>query len=348
MRWSARITACLVRAGPIRCSMRGMLCQLMFMPSPISGTRMMGVAGHDAKIQRHRQRNAAADAKALDGADRDLLHLLPGAGQPRPEFQVPAQRPDIHGPARAAFGVLQIEAGAERLGAAGQHHDGGLAVILEAARGIGELAQRFRRQRIDAVAAVEAHHRDAALGAQALLDRDEIRHRMPPCPHFIFPEHAIQSSSPRHSRNIAPIFAAMTDHDHDHHHHDHDHSELSETELRVRALETILTEKGYVDPAALDAIDRDLRDQDRPAQRRPRRRPSLDRSGVHARLLEDATPAIVELGYAGRQGEHIVAVENTPAAPQHGRVHAVLLLSLGGAGAAAGLVQSRALSLHAR
>src|SRR5258708_31576526 len=41
---------------------------------------------------------------------------------------------------------------------------------------------------------------------------------------------------------------------HHHHHHDHDHSELSETELRVRALETILTEKGYVDPAALDAI----------------------------------------------------------------------------------------------
>ena len=50
----------------------------------------------------------------------------------------------------------------------------------------------------------------------------------------------------------------MSDHDHDHHdhhhQHDHDHSELSETELRVRALETILTEKGYVDPAALDAI----------------------------------------------------------------------------------------------
>ena len=43
------------------------------------------------------------------------------------------------------------------------------------------------------------------------------------------------------------------DHNHDHlHHHDHDHSELSETELRVRALETVLTEKGYVDPAALD------------------------------------------------------------------------------------------------
>jgi hypothetical protein len=45
----------------------------------------------------------------------------------------------------------------------------------------------------------------------------------------------------------------MSGHDHDHH-HDHDHSELSETQLRVRALETVLTEKGYVDPAALDAI----------------------------------------------------------------------------------------------
>jgi nitrile hydratase len=43
-------------------------------------------------------------------------------------------------------------------------------------------------------------------------------------------------------------------HDHDHS-HDHDHgSELSETQLRVRALETVLTEKGYIDPAALDAI----------------------------------------------------------------------------------------------
>ena len=44
----------------------------------------------------------------------------------------------------------------------------------------------------------------------------------------------------------------MADHDHDH--HDEHHSELSETQLRVRALETILTEKGYIDPAALDAI----------------------------------------------------------------------------------------------
>ena len=46
----------------------------------------------------------------------------------------------------------------------------------------------------------------------------------------------------------------MAAHDHDHD-HDHEHgSELSDTQLRVRALETVLTEKGYIDPAALDAI----------------------------------------------------------------------------------------------
>jgi nitrile hydratase len=46
----------------------------------------------------------------------------------------------------------------------------------------------------------------------------------------------------------------MAGKEHDHHHDHHDGSELSETELRVRALETILTEKGYVERAALDAI----------------------------------------------------------------------------------------------
>src|SRR5207245_11620994 len=60
--------------------------------------------------------------------------------------------------------------------------------------------------------------------------------------------------TPRHRQIVSPILRAMSDHDHDHHHGDHDHSELSETELRVRALETVLTEKGYVEPAALDAI----------------------------------------------------------------------------------------------
>ena len=96
----------------------------------------MGVSGHDPEIQRHRQSHAAADAKAFDGADRDLLHVLPGPRQPRSEFQVPAQRAEVHGLAGPAFGVLEVEAGAERLGAAGQHHDRGRVVILKTARGV--------------------------------------------------------------------------------------------------------------------------------------------------------------------------------------------------------------------
>jgi nitrile hydratase len=105
----------------------------------------------------------------------------------------------------------------------------------------------------------------------------------------------------------------MTGHDHDHHHHDHDHSELSETELRVRALETILTEKGYVDPAALDLLIETYETKVGPRNgARVVARAWAD-AGYRARLLKDATPAISELGYAGRQGEHIVALENTPA-----------------------------------
>ena len=106
----------------------------------------------------------------------------------------------------------------------------------------------------------------------------------------------------------------MTGHDdHHHHHHDHDHSELSETELRVRALETILTEKGYVDPAALDLLIETYETKVGPAQRRPRGGAGLGRSRLSRPPDQDATPAIAELGYAGRQGEHIVALENTPA-----------------------------------
>ncbi len=62
-----------------------------------------------------------------------------------------------------------------------------------------------------------------------------------------------------------------------------------------------------------------------------------------ARLFEDATAAIAELGYVGRQGEHMVALENTLAHAQHGRLHALLVLPVARAGAAAGLVQERAL-----
>ena len=101
----------------------------------------------------------------------------------------------------------------------------------------------------------------------------------------------------------------MSSHDH---HHDHDHSELSETELRVRALETILTEKGYVDPAALDLLIETYETKVGPRNgARVVARAWAD-PAYRTRLLKDATPAIGELGYAGRQGEHIVALENTP------------------------------------
>src|SRR5229473_7712182 len=97
------------------------------------------------------------------------------------------------------------------------------------------------------------------------------------------------------------------------HHHEHDHSELSETEPRVRALETVLTEKGYVDPAALDLLIQTYETKVGPRNgARVVARAWAD-SAYRARLLTDATPAISELGYAGRQGEHIVTLENTPA-----------------------------------
>jgi len=110
------------------------------------------------------------------------------------------------------------------------------------------------------------------------------------------------------------------DHDHDHdHHHDHEHgSELSETQLRVRALETVLTEKGYIDPAALDVLIDTY--QTRIGPRNGAR--VVARSWVDPSFREwlrrDASAAIASLGYSGRQGEHMVAVENTDA--QHNLV----------------------------
>ena len=98
----------------------------------------------------------------------------------------------------------------------------------------------------------------------------------------------------------------------EHHNHSHDHSELSETELRVRALESILTEKGYVDPAALDLLIETYETKVGPRNgARVVARAWMD-PDYRARLLKEGTPAIGELGYAGRQGEHIVVVENTP------------------------------------
>jgi nitrile hydratase subunit alpha len=100
--------------------------------------------------------------------------------------------------------------------------------------------------------------------------------------------------------------------DHDHYRHDHDHSELSETELRVRALETILIEKGYVEPAALDLLIETYETKVGPHNGARVVARAWTDSAYRGRLLKDATAAVAELDYVGRQGEHLVAVENTP------------------------------------
>jgi nitrile hydratase subunit alpha len=96
------------------------------------------------------------------------------------------------------------------------------------------------------------------------------------------------------------------------HGHDGEHSELSEVQLRVRALETILIEKGYVDPAALDVLIETYEKKIGPRNGARVVAKAWADPGYRAWLLEDATAAIASVGYAGRQGEQIVVVENTP------------------------------------
>lgn len=105
------------------------------------------------------------------------------------------------------------------------------------------------------------------------------------------------------------------DHDHDHHHHDHDHDHgtvLSDVELRVRALESVLVEKGYVDPAALDLLIETYETKVGPHNGAHVVAKAWSDPAYRDWLLKDATAAIQSLGYIGRQGEHMVAVENTP------------------------------------
>jgi nitrile hydratase subunit alpha len=102
------------------------------------------------------------------------------------------------------------------------------------------------------------------------------------------------------------------DHSHETPHADHP-SHLDEMELRVRALETLLTEKGYVDTAAIERLIETYEVQVGPRNgARVVARAWAD-AAYRERLAADATAAIAELGYSGRQGEHMVAVFNTPA-----------------------------------
>ena len=102
----------------------------------------------------------------------------------------------------------------------------------------------------------------------------------------------------------------MADRDHD---HQHEHgSELSDTELRVRALETILTEKGYVDPAALDAIVETYETRVGPRNGALVVAKAWSDPAFRRALLEDASKAVATLGHVSKIGDHLVAVENTP------------------------------------
>jgi len=105
----------------------------------------------------------------------------------------------------------------------------------------------------------------------------------------------------------------VSDHDHDHDHQPGEHgAPLTETQLRVRALESLLVDKGLVDPAALDALIETYETKVGPRNgARIVARAWVD-PAYKKRLLADATAAIAEYGFVARQGEDLVVLENTP------------------------------------
>jgi nitrile hydratase len=111
----------------------------------------------------------------------------------------------------------------------------------------------------------------------------------------------------------------MSTHDHDHDHHG---SELGEMQLRVRALETILSEKGYVDPKALDLIIEAYETKIGPHNGARVVAKAWTDPEFKRRLLEDGSKTIAALGHLSRVGDHLVAVENTP------KVHNMVVCTL--------------------
>ena len=91
----------------------------------------------------------------------------------------------------------------------------------------------------------------------------------------------------------------------------HDHSHLSDTELRVRSLESLLVDKGMVDPAALDVLVQTYEEKIGPQNGARIVARAWAEPDFKTWLLADATAAIAEMGYHGRQGEHMNVVENT-------------------------------------
>ncbi|STS90697.1 Cobalt-containing nitrile hydratase subunit alpha [Klebsiella variicola] len=124
------------------------------------------------------------------------------------------------------------------------------------------------------------------------------------------------------------------------HQHDHDHTEPpADIELRVRALESLLQEKGLIDPAALDELIDTYEHKVGPRNGAQVVAKAWSDPEYKRRLLADATAAIAELGFSGVQGEDMQVVENTP------DVHNVTVCTLcscyplAGAGSATGVVQ---------
>jgi nitrile hydratase subunit alpha len=105
------------------------------------------------------------------------------------------------------------------------------------------------------------------------------------------------------------------DHDHLHQHDGHDHhhdNQYSDMQARVKALETLLTEKGLIDPAAIDAIVETYETKVGPRNGARVVAKAWSDPQFADWLRRDATAAIASLGYSGRQGEHMRAVFNTP------------------------------------
>jgi len=100
-------------------------------------------------------------------------------------------------------------------------------------------------------------------------------------------------------------------HEHGESHHSHDHSHLDETAVRVRALETLLTEKGYVDPAALDELVEYCETRIGPRNGAQVVAKAWVDPQYRDWLLSDGTAAIASLGFTGRQGEHMKVIANT-------------------------------------
>ena len=104
--------------------------------------------------------------------------------------------------------------------------------------------------------------------------------------------------------------------------HEHDHGERPDLALRVEALESLLAEKGFLDPAHVDAIVHRYEEDVGPLNGAQVVARAWVDPAYRARLLADGTAAIAELGFGGPQGEYMVVLENTPA------VHNVVVCTL--------------------